>query len=347
MPVYAFLATAEFALRSVSDVGALVPLHRRLGVRPRHTSTSSSCFALFTVAARVALWVDRPERAAAVDRGAPRSRRRAARRGAVLVVPGLAGHAAQTSPRGAVAVPRLGCISRRARCGSAGWSACSSSGASLPAARASPGLASVVPRFSNVAFVSVIVLIASGIGAAIVHLPTVASLWQTSYGQAILVKIGLLLAAMLLAAVNLLRTKTRLGGREPESLRARRGSCAAAHRAAKRARRGCDRRRGRAVVAAATVEGAGRGRRRERARRPGTGRLGREEGRLRVRFRVAPNKAAVPNAFSVEITRNGKPVRDAGVVAHVCDVGHGDAQPGVPSQRDEARGSTATRSRRS
>jgi hypothetical protein len=36
-----------------------------------------------------------------------------------------------------------------------------------------------VPRFSNVAFVSVLALIGSGIGASIVHLPTFASLWQT------------------------------------------------------------------------------------------------------------------------------------------------------------------------
>ena len=61
-----------------------------------------------------------------------------------------------------------------------------------------------------------IVLIASGTGAAVVHMPTVASMWQTSYGQAILVKIGLLVAAMALASVNLLRNKRRLGGADLE-----------------------------------------------------------------------------------------------------------------------------------
>ena len=56
---------------------------------------------------------------------------------------------------------------------------------SLPAAsRGSPGSWSSVPRFSNVAFVSVLALIGSGIGASILHMPTLASLWQTSYGQA-------------------------------------------------------------------------------------------------------------------------------------------------------------------
>ena len=72
------------------------------------------------------------------------------------------------------------------------------------------GLVVGVPRFSNVAFVSVLALIASGIGASLLHLPTFASLWETSYGQALLVKIGLLSAALLLAAVNLLRTTPRL-----------------------------------------------------------------------------------------------------------------------------------------
>src|SRR5262249_6982121 len=71
-------------------------------------------------------------------------------------------------------------------------------------------LSVVVPRFSNVAFVSVLLLIASGTWASILHLPTISSLWQTSYGQALLVKIGLLLVAMSLGAVNMLRTKPLL-----------------------------------------------------------------------------------------------------------------------------------------
>jgi copper transport protein len=35
----------------------------------------------------------------------------------------------------------------------------------------------------------------------------------------------------------------------------------------------------------------------------------------RVELRVAPNRAAAPNAFSVRITKDGKPVRGAGVIA--------------------------------
>ena len=81
---------------------------------------------------------------------------------------------------------------------------------SLPVARRVAGLMVCVPRFSNTAFVSVLALIGSGVGASLIHLPTFSSLWQTSYGQALLVKIGLLCAALLLAQVNLLRTKPRL-----------------------------------------------------------------------------------------------------------------------------------------
>ena len=68
----------------------------------------------------------------------------------------------------------------------------------------------VVPRFSNVALVSVLALIGSGIGQSLLELPTLGSLWETSYGKALLWKIGLLTVALVLASVNLARTKPRL-----------------------------------------------------------------------------------------------------------------------------------------
>ena len=71
-------------------------------------------------------------------------------------------------------------------------------------------LASIVPRFSNTAFVSVMAIITTGTVNAIVYLPTVSSLWQTAYGKALIAKILLLGGTMLLAAVNLLRTKPGL-----------------------------------------------------------------------------------------------------------------------------------------
>ena len=53
-----------------------------------------------------------------------------------------------------------------------------------------------MPRFSNVAFVSVLLLLATGTWATINHMPAINALWQTGYGVAILVKIGLLTAAL-------------------------------------------------------------------------------------------------------------------------------------------------------
>src|SRR5207237_1328793 len=43
-------------------------------------------------------------------------------------------------------------------------------------------LGRLVPRFSRVAFVAVMVLLSTGVVYAIVHLPTLGALWQTSYG---------------------------------------------------------------------------------------------------------------------------------------------------------------------
>ena len=80
--------------------------------------------------------------------------------------------------------------------------------------RGAPGLVKVVPRFSNVAFVSVLALIAAGIGNSLFHLPTLASLWETSYGKMVLIKIGVLAVAMLVASGNLLRNAPRLRAAE-------------------------------------------------------------------------------------------------------------------------------------
>ena len=217
VPIYAYIATAQFALRSLSNVGAIVPL-MRASPFGRGYLDLELVFALFVVAALVALWVDRPERgqrsvAELLSLGGA-----LAAAGAVLLIPGIAGHAAQTSPRGWSLLFDWSHLSAGSLWigGLIGllvlWG-------SLPAARRVGGLVVCVPRFSNVAFVSVNVLIASGVAAAIVHLPTVSSLWQTSYGKAILWKVGILLVAMMLGAVNLLWTRPRLlasAGDHPE-----------------------------------------------------------------------------------------------------------------------------------
>ena len=312
IPFYTLLATADFALRSVTDVGALVPL---LDVSSfgRGYLDLELCFALFTAAAGVALWVDRPERPQRSIAELLAGGGVVLAAAAVLVVPGAAGHAAQTAPRGlSLFLDWAHLLTGSLWIGGLVgvlvlWRA-------FAASVRTAGLAVVVPRFSNVALLSVIGLIASGTGATIVHMPTVASLWQTSYGQAILVKIGLLLAALVLAAVNLLFTKQRLGASQPEV-------AAGAARLLRRLIAGEALLVAAAIVAAAVlsslpppskalaeVGGA------SAHVGPGTVVSVVKRNGYELRFRVAPNKAAVPNAFSVEITRNGKPVRNAGVL---------------------------------
>ena len=61
IPVYLDFATANDSLRSVFDVGALVPLFR-VTAFGRGYVDMAMCFALFCVAAWIALWLDRPER---------------------------------------------------------------------------------------------------------------------------------------------------------------------------------------------------------------------------------------------------------------------------------------------
>ena len=63
-------------------------------------------------------------------------------------------------------------------------------------------LAAVVPRFSRIAFVSVMALVASGIGSALQHFPTLDSLWTTSYGKSLVLKLIFLGGTILIAAVN-------------------------------------------------------------------------------------------------------------------------------------------------
>jgi copper transport protein len=175
-----------------------------------------------------------------------------------------------------------------------------------------------VPRFSNVAFVSVNVLIITGVAAAVIHLPTLASLWQTSYGKAIIVKVALLTGAMLLAAVNLLRTRPRLqasAGDQPElgpptaTLLSRLvGSEIVIVSAIVFA----------AVVlsslpppakALAELGGA--------TTHVGPGPVTRAIVRngYALQLKVAPNRAAAVNDFMLSLERNGQPVRNANVTS--------------------------------
>ena len=233
----------------------------------------------------------------------------------MLLTPGAAGHAGQTSPRTlALALDWLHLVAGSLWLG--GLVGLFVLIGSLPAAKRLAGLAVCVPRFSNVAFVSVMALLGSGIWASVLHLPTLASLWQTSYGQAIIVKASLLLGAMLIASVNLLRTRPALIAADPPLT------------TAVLLRRLVG---GEVILVVATVAvaavlsslappskalaaiGSASG-------KVGPGPVARivEERGYRLELHVTPNRAAVPNAFEVRITRNGVPVRGAQVTATVA-----------------------------
>jgi len=208
VPLYLDTATSVDTLRSAFDVGALVPLFR-VTAFGRAWVDLELCLALFCGAAAVALWLDRPERGRRSIAELLATSGALLAAAAVLLVPGLAGHAAQTAPRGvSLLLDWVHLASGSLWLG--GLLGLIVLAAALPPELRVAGLSTCVPRFSNVALASVALLLASGIGATIVHLPLLAALWQTSYGVAILVKIGLLAAAAALGAVNLLRTKPQL-----------------------------------------------------------------------------------------------------------------------------------------
>jgi copper transport protein len=310
IPVYLLIATADFALRSVFAIGALVPLFH-VSAFGRGYLDLEWCFALFVGAGLIALWVDRPERPQrsiaevlaflGVVLGAA----------ATLIIPGASGHAGQTSPRGVSMLfdwvhlvagslwfgGLLGLVILWWR---------------LPVAARVAGLVVAVPRFSNVALASVIALIASGIGAALLHMPTIASLWQTSYGQALLVKVGLLVVAMAVASGNLLRTRHRLrdpvmgigAARMLRNLVSTEAVLVAAIVFAA------------AVLsslppppkALASVSNA------SAHVGPGPVTSTATKNGYQLRMSVSPNRAALPNSFAVSITKDGQPVRGADVL---------------------------------
>jgi copper transport protein len=143
-------------------------------------------------------------------------------------------------------------------------------------------------------------------------------MWQTSYGKTLSVKILLLLAAGLLASVNLARTKPRLHAVASHSQRAA-GAAVLLRRLVG----------GEvvfvfgAVFAAALLSSLA-------PPSKALARIGHAEARVgpgafteHVRkdgydlvFRVSPNRAALPNSFSVRITKGGRPVQNASVVTH-------------------------------
>jgi copper transport protein len=313
LPAYLEESTAVDSLRSFFAVGALVPLWRTTAFG-RGYLKMELCFALFCVAAWIALWVDRPQQPRRSIAALFALSGALAAAAAVLVFPGAAGHAAQTSPRGVtVLLDWLHLVAGSIWLG--GLLGLLVLWLSLPAARRVAGLIVSVPRFSNVAFVSVLLLLGTGIGETVVHLPVLQALWQTSYGKVILIKIAILLATLPLAAVNLLRTKPgllaateqpRLGERPARLLRRLVGGEALLIAGAVFAA---------ALLSSLAPPPAAFAEQQSALLRVGPGRVAATVKRngYTLQLLVDPNRAAAPNAFALKLSRNGLPVRGADI----------------------------------
>ncbi|HEY2327765.1 MAG TPA: CopD family protein, partial [Gaiellaceae bacterium] len=305
VPAYLEESTAIDSLRSFWAFGALVPLWRTTAFGRGYVDLWI-CFVLFVGAAAVALWLDKPERehrSAAALLATVGTLLAAA---ATLALPGASGHAGQTAPRGwSLLLDWLHLVSGSIWIG--GLVGLLVLWRSLPAARRGAGLVVAVPRFSNVAFVSVMVLLASGVGASVIHLPTIDALWLTSYGKAILVKAAILLAAMAVASVNLLRVKPAL----PNAGAARVLRATVSTEVLLVAG---------AILAAAVLSSlappppafAEEGKALARVG-PGQVAASVDRGGYKLQVLVAPNKAVSSNSFGLRLTRGGKPVTGADV----------------------------------
>ena len=183
IPIYLLLATA--AVRAPLGVRRSARSCRSCARRrsAAASSTSSSASRSSSLAAAVALWVDRPEREQRSVAELLAAGGALAAAAAVLLVPGVAGHAARDRAaralaRARLAPPRgrLGLARRPDRPARARGRRCRPRGAS-------PGSPSRCRGSRTSRSSRCCVLLGSGIGATVVHLPTLAALWETSYGK--------------------------------------------------------------------------------------------------------------------------------------------------------------------
>ena len=317
VPVYLLLSTAKFSTLAVTDLGGLLPLVR-ISSFGRGISDLEVLLALFGLAAGIAIWLDRPDRprrsiVELLGLGAA-----LAGAGALLLVPGLAGHAGQTSPRSlALALDWAHLAAGSVWVGGLVgllvlWGA-------ARRGRRMRALATVVPRFSRVALGSVLVIVATGTAQTVEHLPTLSALWETPYGRSILVKIALLCGALALGAVNLLVTTPRL------SRAGARDDPADGARGATLLRRTVT---GEVALVASTVFAAGvltslpppaaaLGRAGNAVAKVGPGPVRHHvvQAGTRSVVRLEPNTAVRPMGFGVDLSRAGAPLTGATVIA--------------------------------
>ncbi len=318
-PVYLVLATAEFSLRPWTDLGAVVPLVRDSSFG-RAFSDLWGVIGLLAIASGIALLLDRPARPRRSGEALLALFGASACAAAALALPGLAGHPATTSPVGLMLALDWAHLAAASiwiggLLGLLVLAAASEAGSRVAA------LAAVVPRFSRAAIVSVAVLLATGIVASIVHLPTLASLWETNYGLALIAKSVLLACALVLGAVNNLRSRPRLVAA------AQRRDQALGEGAAQLLRRlvlGESALLFGAVAAAAILTSLA-------PPSDALAKLGRTDAHVgpgavahtftrngvRIQVGINPNRAAIDNAFALRLQRAGKPVRNAQVTAQL------------------------------
>ncbi|MGI8716114.1 MAG: copper resistance protein CopC [Solirubrobacteraceae bacterium] len=321
IPVYLDFATAGDSLHSVFDVAVLVPLFR-VTAFGRGYVAMVLCFALFCAAGWISLYLDRPDREhrSLAEIGSQTGAALAA--AAVLVIPGAVGHAGQTSPPRRLGAGRLAAPDLRiAVAGRPGRAADPVGGGRRPAAR-TDAVCGRAPLLLD-------------------------ALWDTGYGVAILVKIGILLVAMAVAAGNLLRTRPRLVAAGAD---ASLGPPAAS--LLRRLVAGETVLVTGAVFVAAllsslappppafalqdkAIASVGPGRVVQTVQRNG----------YLLQVLVSPNKAAAPDSFALRITKGGQPVRHANVTLTVNHLEMQmpqqeyqltETQPGIYSRRAPA-----------
>ena len=296
-PIYDLMSTALYAQTGFFDLGTTIPL-----LTSSHFGRSlldlEIVLALLAVAGVIAIWLDVPDREHRSTAALLALIGALVASAAALVVPGLAGHAAQTNP---VSLS-LFLDSAHLAAGSiwlGGLVGLLVLGATVGSLRVQT-FAAVVPRFSKVAFVSVMALVASGIGSALQHFPTLDSLWTTSYGQALVAE-----AALPRRDDPDRGGQLRLDGAQLPPRRRRSRRLEAGQRPPRpRQQRGRARDRGVLRCRAAHEPGSaaagpgqpGLDQRDRRLERSGDGG---EERRYTFHFQFSPNKAAVPNTFAV------------------------------------------------
>jgi copper transport protein len=311
IPVYLNFAVANDSLRSVFDVSALVPLYA-VTAFGRAILKLELCFALFCLAAWLAIWIDRPEREHRSVAELVSSFGALLAAAAVEIVPGAAGHAAQTSPRGlTLGFDWLHITAASIWIGGllgliVFWFA-------LPSSGRVPALAVCVPRFSAVAFVSVLGVAAGGIGEAVDHLPVLDALWRTSYGKAILVKTGAFGAVLAIASGNLLRSRPGLVASDTEPERGRSASRLLGRLVSAEALVVIGIIFAAAVLSSLAPPPPAFALQDQAVARVGPGTVARTVTRdgYKLELVVTPNRAAAPDVFTLRVTKNGQPVTNA------------------------------------